>query len=219
MADERATGSLPHPDAAAEVQPQEAEDVLSEELNAQRQAARLGLEYLDLDNFEIDAELFRSIPVDLMFRYNFVPRHRTAKGLVIVVSDPTDVLMIDDLELLLGSSIEVCVGTQTAIQDILQKSESSQRVLDEATDLFCTEGNAKLGVVIAGIAILAQVIPALSADPLLVAPAEPVPEGFGGYRQIGIAMYTDYVLLVEMASLLLLGAIVGALILAKRKID
>ena len=31
--------------------------------------------------------------------------------------------------------------------------------------------------------------------------------------------YTDYLLLVEMASLLLLAAIVGALILAKRKID
>ncbi len=47
----------------------------------------------------------------------------------------------------------------------------------------------------------------------------PLPEGFGSYRQMGIALYTDYVLLVEMASLLLLAAIVGALILAKRKID
>jgi NADH-quinone oxidoreductase subunit J len=47
----------------------------------------------------------------------------------------------------------------------------------------------------------------------------PLPEGFGSYRQVGIALYTDYVLLVEMASLLLLAAIVGALILAKRKID
>jgi len=47
----------------------------------------------------------------------------------------------------------------------------------------------------------------------------PLPEGFGGYRAIGIALYTDYVLLVEMASLLLLAAIVGALVLAKRKID
>jgi NADH-quinone oxidoreductase subunit J len=47
----------------------------------------------------------------------------------------------------------------------------------------------------------------------------PVPEGYGGYRQVGIALYTDYVLLVEVASLLLLAAIVGALILAKRKID
>jgi NADH-quinone oxidoreductase subunit J len=47
----------------------------------------------------------------------------------------------------------------------------------------------------------------------------PAPEGFGGYRAIGIALYTDYVLLVEMASLVLLAAIVGALILAKRKVD
>ena len=45
------------------------------------------------------------------------------------------------------------------------------------------------------------------------------PEGFGGYEQMGLALYTDYVLLVEMASLLLLAAIVGALVLAKRKID
>jgi len=49
--------------------------------------------------------------------------------------------------------------------------------------------------------------------------APEAPEGFGGYRDVGIALYTDYVLLVEIASLLLLAAIVGALILAKRKID
>jgi type IV pilus assembly protein PilB len=110
--------------------------VLSEELQAQRVAERLGLDYIDLENFEIDAELFRQIPVDLMFRYNFVPRHRTASGLQVVVADPTDVLMIDELELLLGTSIDVCVGTQTAIQEILKKSESSQRVLDEATEDF-----------------------------------------------------------------------------------
>ena len=112
------------------------EEVLSEELQAQKQAQRLGLEYVDLEHFEIDPELFRSIPVDLMFRYNFVPRHRTEKGLQIVVADPTDVLMIDELELLLSASIDVCVGTPTAIQEILKKSESSQRVLDEATEEF-----------------------------------------------------------------------------------
>ncbi len=47
----------------------------------------------------------------------------------------------------------------------------------------------------------------------------PLPEGYGGYREVGIALYTDYVLLVEIASLLLTAAIVGALILAKRKIS
>jgi NADH-quinone oxidoreductase subunit J len=77
----------------------------------------------------------------------------------------------------------------------------------------------KLAVVLAAIVILAQVLPALSRDPMLTAASEAVPEGFGGYRQVGLALYTDYVLMVEMASLLLLAAIVGALILAKRKID
>ncbi len=111
-------------------------DVLSEEFKSRRLAQRIGIEYVDLANFEIDAELFRSIPVDLMFRYNFVPRNRTATGLQIVVADPTDVLMIDELELLLGTSIEVVVGTPGAIQEILKKSESSQRVLEEATEEF-----------------------------------------------------------------------------------
>jgi NADH-quinone oxidoreductase subunit J len=77
----------------------------------------------------------------------------------------------------------------------------------------------KVAVAIAGVVILAQTLIALGRDPLLAAPLEAVPEGFGGYRQLGIALYTDYVLLVEMASLLLLAGIVGALILAKRKID
>jgi type II secretory ATPase GspE/PulE/Tfp pilus assembly ATPase PilB-like protein len=117
-------------------EPEAGEEILSEEVQAQRLAERLGIEYVDLEHFEIDPDLFRSLPVDLMFRFNFVPRHRTEKGLVLVVADPTDVLMIDELELLLGSSIEVCVGTPTAIQEILKKSESSQRVLDEATEEF-----------------------------------------------------------------------------------
>jgi len=121
-------------DAAAEAPTRS--NVLSEELQAQKVAQRLDLEYVDLEHFEIDPELFRSIPVDLMFRYNFVPRHRTENGLSVVVADPSDVLMIDELELLLGTSIAVCVGTQTAIQEILKKSESSQRVLEEATEEF-----------------------------------------------------------------------------------
>ncbi len=94
-------------------------------------------------------------------------------------------------------------------------------LLTLSTDEFPpgTQRVAKLAVVIVGVAILAQVLAAMGRGPLLVAQPEAVPEGFGGYRQVGLSLYTDYVLLVEMVSLLLLAAIVGALILAKRKID
>lgn len=66
------------------------------------------------------------------------------------------------------------------------------------------------------VALLASVLWRLRADST---PPPPLPEGFGGYRALGLALYGDYVLLVELASLLLLAAIVGAMILAQRKAD
>lgn len=99
-------------------------------------AERYRLEFIELEDFEIDHELFRSIPVDLMFRYNFVPFKRDNGTLYIVVSDPSNILVVDELELQLGWRIRILVGTQSAIQDILKKSESSQRVLEEATETF-----------------------------------------------------------------------------------
>ncbi|HEY8121417.1 MAG TPA: NADH-quinone oxidoreductase subunit J [Myxococcota bacterium] len=50
-------------------------------------------------------------------------------------------------------------------------------------------------------------------------PPEALPAGFGGYRAVGAELFTDWVLAFEVTSLLLLGAMIGAVILAKRKID
>ncbi|MEN8158892.1 MAG: NADH-quinone oxidoreductase subunit J [Myxococcota bacterium] len=55
--------------------------------------------------------------------------------------------------------------------------------------------------------------------PAALGPAAELPEGFGGYRAVGTALFTDWVLAFEVTSLLLLAAMVGAVILAKRRID
>src|SRR4029453_1719071 len=83
-----------------------------------------------------DQGLVRSIPADLMLRYGFVPSRREGKAIVIVVSDPSDLPMIDELRALLGTPVKVKVGARSAIESILKKSESSQRVLDDATEEF-----------------------------------------------------------------------------------
>ena len=49
------------------------QDPQQESEQARTLAARYRCEFVDLANEHIDHELFRSIPVDLMFRYNFVP--------------------------------------------------------------------------------------------------------------------------------------------------
>ena len=107
-----------------------------ETARARRLAERYRLEYVEMDQFNVDQELFRSIPADLMLRYGFVPHIRDGESLVIVVSDPTDVPRLDELALLLGSPVRVTVGRPSAIESILKKSEGSQRVLDEATESF-----------------------------------------------------------------------------------
>ena len=112
------------------------EDYSAEVARARRLAERYGQEFVDMDDFRIDQELFRSIPADLMLRYGFVPYRREGRSLVIVVSDPTDLPMIDELGVILGTSVKVTVGAPSAIQSILKKSESSQRVLEEATEGF-----------------------------------------------------------------------------------
>ncbi len=109
----------------------------SEELaRARTLAERYRLEFIDMEEFRIDQDLFRSIPADLMLRYGFVPHRREGKFLIIVVSDPTDLPMIDELGVILRTPIKVTVGAPSAIQSILKKSESSQRVLEEATEAF-----------------------------------------------------------------------------------
>jgi type IV pilus assembly protein PilB len=116
-----------------EVSPEERS---AEEAAARRLAGRYRLEFLDMHEFRIDQELFRSIPAELMLRYGFVPYRRDGKALVIVVSDPTDLPMIDELSVMLGTHVRVMVGARSAIEGMLKKSESSQRVLDEATEEF-----------------------------------------------------------------------------------
>jgi type II secretory ATPase GspE/PulE/Tfp pilus assembly ATPase PilB-like protein len=111
-------------------------DRATEETNARRLAERYQLEFLDLEHFHPDHALFRSIPADLMLRYGFVPYKRDGSTTVIVVSDPSDLQTIDEIQVQMNSPIRVVVGTPSAIQSILKKSESSQRVLEEATEGF-----------------------------------------------------------------------------------
>jgi len=111
-------------------------DRVAESERARELAERYRLEFVDMERFRIDADLFRSIPADLMLRYGFVPYRKEGETLVLVVSDPTDLPMIDELALLLDTPIQVTVGTASAIESILKKNEGSQRVLDEATESF-----------------------------------------------------------------------------------
>jgi type II secretory ATPase GspE/PulE/Tfp pilus assembly ATPase PilB-like protein len=112
-----------------------AADNNSEE-RARHLAQRYRREFVDLKNYHIQHELFRTVPVDLMFRYNFVPLEEHGDELTIAISDPSRLMMIDEIGLLLNKRVHAKVATLAQIEEILKKTEQSQRVLEEATEGF-----------------------------------------------------------------------------------
>ncbi len=99
-------------------------------------ARRYRYDFVDLDREHIEHELFRSIPVELMFRYNFVPLRSQNGTLEIAIADPRQLMMVDEISLLLNKKIRVKVATLLQINDLLKKTEQSQRVLEEVTEGF-----------------------------------------------------------------------------------
>jgi type IV pilus assembly protein PilB len=110
-----------------------------EALQARAMAARYRCEFVDLKATKIDHDLFKSIPVDLMFRYNFVPLEALNGTLEIALADPRHLNLIDELSILLQKRLKVKVATLSQIADLLKKTEQSQRVLEEVTEGFALD--------------------------------------------------------------------------------
>ena len=76
-----------------------------------------------------------------------------------------------------------------------------------------------LGVVVAGLLLVLTAVivrrVAIPADSGFLRQAQ---EGFGSVESVGRSLYTNYLLPFEIASFLLLAAIIGAIVLAKKKL-
>jgi hypothetical protein len=85
---------------------------LDERAQAEALAKRYRAEFVDLKNFKIQHDLLRTVPVELMFRYNFVPIEQQGEALVIAVSDPSQLMVLDEISGLLGHRIVARVATR-----------------------------------------------------------------------------------------------------------
>jgi type II secretory ATPase GspE/PulE/Tfp pilus assembly ATPase PilB-like protein len=114
------------------VAPREDEDLE----RARALAQKLALPLDPLTEFHVDPDLFRTIPVETMLRYQFLPLEEKLGVLRIVMADPSNLLHLNELEMILAKPLEIAVGPSRRIADVLEKSESTQRVLDQATEGF-----------------------------------------------------------------------------------
>ncbi|HNN43489.1 MAG TPA: GspE/PulE family protein, partial [Nitrospira sp.] len=107
------------------------EGTISEAQLAQALAAQFGLPYDQLTGFRVDSEFYHTISVKLMRRHPFVPVKDEAGVLTIAISDPQNLLALDELEILLNRPLHYVVSSRSAIQAALERSEGSSQALRE----------------------------------------------------------------------------------------
>src|SRR5580765_3537196 len=107
---------------------------------AKQLAHRYRLPFIDLLPPEqaspVDHDELAKIPVDLMLRNQFVPLRREGNNLHAAMADPTNLERLDELENVLNVRIVPYVATAGAIDVVLRKGDSTQRVLAEAASTF-----------------------------------------------------------------------------------
>ncbi len=99
-------------------------------------ADRYHFEFVDLREIRPDPEILRTIPLDLMLRYEFLPLEARDHQLVVALGDPSDLARLDEIENRLDRRLEVRVAAPSQVKEYLKKTDPSQRVLYEATVEF-----------------------------------------------------------------------------------
>ncbi|HEU0265753.1 MAG TPA: GspE/PulE family protein, partial [Geobacterales bacterium] len=110
--------------------------LISEESLAHALAEQFGLQFVDLRSVKMNEALLERLPADAIFRYRFVPLAEDEQGFTLAISDPTDILTLDELELLLDRTVTFRLATESDIDHLLRKGEGTGRVLKGVSEDF-----------------------------------------------------------------------------------
>jgi len=112
------------------------EGLVSEDNLYQAIAEQFGLEFVDLTAYRLNEHVLALFPADIIYRYTFVPLELVGESIAIAISDPTDVVKLDDLELLLDKPLLLKIAAPSIIQLLLKKGDGTSRVLKEVSEDF-----------------------------------------------------------------------------------
>jgi len=99
-------------------------------------AEQFNLEYCDLAEFRMNEEILNALPPEAIYRFRFVPLELTPECLVVALSDPSDVIKLDELELLIDRPLQIRIASEAAIASVLKAGEGARRMLREVSEDF-----------------------------------------------------------------------------------
>lgn len=92
---------------------------------------------INLSEFEIDPEVIKLIPREVVEKYRAIPISKADNSLIVAMADPSNIIAIDDIKFLTSYNIEAVVATEDSILAAIERyydvdsSEDLDAVLDE----------------------------------------------------------------------------------------
>ncbi len=129
----------------------------------------LSIPYIDLSKFVLDPKLLDVLPKEFLRTHHVVPLSKSMDTLRVVMEDPLDIMLIDEVKLKSGLRIEVAVAFGPEIIQALDRTfgpESSIEELVSSTDLSQFYGGEEIEV--AKLQSLAEEAPIVKLIDLLI---------------------------------------------------
>jgi type IV pilus assembly protein PilB len=124
-------------------------DVIDEKYVLPLLSAAVGIPPINMSKINPDKEAMSLIPEKVMKRHVFIPISRIGKQLTLAISDPTDVLAIDDVRVLTKCDVEVVLASRKELQNALKSYYGEE---EEDFSTIIEEGDTETDIeVIAGI--------------------------------------------------------------------
>jgi len=91
---------------------------------------------INLNDVEIDKEAIKLIPEDMAKGNILIPVNRAGSVLIVAISDPSSINVVDELRFKTGLSIEVVVASETSIKKAIDKFYDSASTMKEVMASF-----------------------------------------------------------------------------------
>jgi len=98
---------------------------------------QLGIPHLRVESYEIPPDVLAEVPEGIARRYHLIPVAKTGKSLTIAMSDPLNIVAIDDVRMLTGFEIETVVCLDSEVKRAIERYYAGKEVeLEDYDDIL-----------------------------------------------------------------------------------
>lgn len=109
--------------------------LISQELLIATLTQQLGVEFIDLKGVKLEDDTLALIPEDIILKYKVLPigyDENNPNLLKVAMSDPMDIIAIDDLSIITGSQIEAMLAMEEDLDDAIAKFYGNHQAMEAA---------------------------------------------------------------------------------------